>query len=880
MDDEVSDEEIKPFLEDLSQLPDIFRQYSISEKSIFEKDTNWKNENIDENATDKLTSTADKLANDDDARSCANCSQAIRVQVMDHLEVGQHISCPGKLFRKYFESMRKQIFLYQHHCIIKEICWRESTKAELIVIHFAKNEDNKIKVSQEKLVFDLTLDELYVIKYQYPGYSPALIVQRAESILQQSEGLFKRYDPFLKNCEHFARWCVIGKERSFQVQSVCHGFVNILNNVLGEGSKIARFICRLLYTSTDEVAATISKAIIVPMSVLGGCTIAYLIYCIIMTIYNWKCKTNKEMCHACWKSNLLDLWLQFGVYGVTSAITYAIVEFALPLLIPGLAIPIQIILVVIATGLALVVPKIRKALSSPFKCDMKVIENLSELQAGDVVSLKYYGLDHLVIVSCVTQECDPKRGQILGIHYSCKKVFGKKEVAEEYFPVDLAEQKVRCLQLNLLDTFSAEETVNRAKSRVGEKKWQLFSNRSDHFCYWAKVKTGLFSKNAEDIADCKYGNEKFEIRSSLYAGKMDVYFIGEIEPGDVVEYRRDKGIVIHLPDIKQTKTVEMELAVLREAFPCYVRRDSCSIDLSKDRLIVHKYHPSHCVSKQDRVERALYAIDKISKRWTQTGFIEDIILKPRISKAYFAPFECNMTETENLLDVKIGDIVSLTYYGIDHLVIVTEVQLDDDIKHGKIRCIHYSLPGLLKTRVVAEEYFSLDLTSSYVRRLQLDKDSTFSPEEVVRRARSRVGERKWRMSSNRSNHLCYWAKMKPVEENNILCTEAVVHLSDEIQLGDVVKYRSEKGIVVKLVDVNAMREFDIDVVVLRGRFPSYGRCVTYRIDLNKDDIVIYKYPSEGYFRMEKRVKRALDLKDKECKRWNQNGFIENIIRLP
>ncbi|KAL3883679.1 hypothetical protein ACJMK2_029918 [Sinanodonta woodiana] len=584
--------------------------------------------NETENVVEDFSKKIEELK-DCEKRSCANCSKERRVKDMSYLQRGQHISVNGDHFKTYFKPMDKQVAIYRHHAIIKEVTKRSRHKAEVVCIHFSRDkQDKKIKVLEENVIFDLEKDELYVNEYQHPRYNPDVIVQRAESILQQSkdEKLFKSYSILTKNCEHFATWCVVGKDESLQARNFLNDAVSTVTNLFGAGSKTSRLILQVLSNSSDEIVSVFTAATVVPIAVLGGFSVAYLIYCIIRTAYLIKqYRTNKEMCWSCLKGNLLDLWLQFGVFGATSAVSFVICHFALPQISLGIGIPIAIVLGLLSTALVLAVPRIRRPLQSPFQCDTKVITTLSELKPGDAVSLKYYGLKHMILVSEVKFQSDPKQGTLRGIHYSLPGLFSRMVIAEEDFEVDLTKSKVMVLQLDGLNTYSAEQTLSRARKRVGEQKWCIFSNSSDHFLYWAMIKAEQNYTVSEWTTNDKIGNSSASVLSSLSIGKADVHLIDEISPGDVVEYGSDKGIIVELEDLRKGRLFDIEMVVHKGFFNPYGRRVSYKINLDTDNLVVHKYHPAHCVSREVRIQKALDMINKPSEFWTQSGFIENIL---------------------------------------------------------------------------------------------------------------------------------------------------------------------------------------------------------------------------------------------------------------
>jgi hypothetical protein len=73
--------------------------------------------------------------------------------------------------------------------------------------------------------------------------------------------------------------------------------------------------------------------------------------------------------------------------------------------------------------------------------------------------------------------------------------------------------------------------------------------------------------------------------------------------GDVVKYGGRNGIEVYLDDIPQCEAQEfvMELMVYRNY---NVIREKKTVNLRQKRLFVKNYHPAHCCSMSDRVQRA------------------------------------------------------------------------------------------------------------------------------------------------------------------------------------------------------------------------------------------------------------------------------------
>ncbi len=68
--------------------------------------------------------------------------------------------------------------------------------------------------------------------------------------------------------------------------------------------------------------------------------------------------------------------------------------------------------------------------------------------------------------------------------------------------------------------YSAEETVERAKSRLGERGYGLFGNNCEHFAYWCKtgVKTSKQVKALKQALGLEPKDDRFPIQWIVYYG--------------------------------------------------------------------------------------------------------------------------------------------------------------------------------------------------------------------------------------------------------------------------------------------------------------------------------------------------------------------------
>ncbi|XP_063448114.1 uncharacterized protein LOC134727663 [Mytilus trossulus] len=556
-------------------------------------------------------------------KSCANCSKPRRVVYVSSLKKGQHISMPGQYSNKYVKAERKMKRAYDHHAVVKEIKSAVGSKVTMVLIHFTKH-DGKIAVHEETKEFNLRVNELCIVDYVFPRYDPDTVVTRAESILEQNDK-FETYNIVTGNCEHFATWCVVGESKSSQVQSMRQKIADALSGLFGAGSQIGKGILRILFVSSDEIASSLSKA--VPELVLGGAAALYLIYCIVMTALHVQDYKNDQMCWSCLKGKVLDLWLTFRAFGPTSMITFLILHFAVPLTAPGVGIPLMILSVLLAVAFQMSVPRLRKALSSPFSIDRVKVKNLEKLRIGDVLSHRFYGvIQQTSIVSEVTTKKDKQtKGWIRLIHYGLSTSLATK-IVEEYVEIDTDKSSLYVLDCKPLCTFPADIVLSRARSRIGETKWALFSNRSDHFSYWAKIqqyKNDIF----DEIFNEEIAKPTEKIQASLFIEKREIHRVDDIRIGDVVQSGvigiiNDTGILSSVRYLGGPDGRKFEIDVYSYSLLRTITRKKYTVDLNKHRLYVKVYNPAQCQTMKQRVQNARDMAGKKGSWWTTEGFIK------------------------------------------------------------------------------------------------------------------------------------------------------------------------------------------------------------------------------------------------------------------
>lgn len=128
--------------------------------------------------------------------------------------------------------------------------------------------------------------------------------------------------------------------------------------------------------------------------------------------------------------------------------------------------------------------------TSRTQLDVDVVEIRSEndIQTGDIIQYKYWGLWHDAIVLNKIEATE--RSVILSIaHYAFCGLASYRTIREEVVKFQLNGS---CRKLDYISSkfpvYTPEKVVQRAVERLGEQLFIFFSNDSSHFARWCKLK--------------------------------------------------------------------------------------------------------------------------------------------------------------------------------------------------------------------------------------------------------------------------------------------------------------------------------------------------------------------------------------------------------
>lgn len=109
-----------------------------------------------------------------------------------------------------------------------------------------------------------------------------------------------------------------------------------------------------------------------------------------------------------------------------------------------------------------------------------------------------------------------------------------------------------------------------------------------------------------------------------------------------------------------------------------------------------------------------------------------------------------------------GDVITFTYFGLGHEGVITEFTplSDNQSEVVKVTVVHFNFAGLFCTRTVVEEDFFFNLSRQHVYVYDFSGENVYPPQEVVDRARKKIGSQNFNTYSNRSSHLSRYCKVK------------------------------------------------------------------------------------------------------------------------
>ena len=847
---------------------------------------------------------------------CIFCNKKERVLHFRQLSKGNHIQLNGENLRVNFG--KKQWSPYTHHAIVKEVKIVSESEAELVLIEFiAAPFDSELKIRETKSIRSLRNDDIYIVRYRHDTHPPDKIIERAESFVE----LCKTTNPDLKysllscNCEHFCNWCCTGNENSFQV----HKFTDILKGILtgtaNAGGKILRVALRVAYISADDLIKASTNAVTyLPWGAMSLLAIVYLIYCIYRHMKLNEDQKNGNICCTCCNRQKLDIWLRFLIYSLTQVGGLWLMTFIMGFCSSkGIIFGALALLITLTFGTMWMIPRLRNMICSSFTGKKVKVKSVQNIWIGDVISFRYVGLMHDAVVTRIfPDKRNDKKGKISVVHYTAANVFGRRKIVEEDIAIDLKRKTIlgHVYDPKVYKCHPQEIVVERARQRIGETKFGVFSNRSCHFCHWAKVDEDI---QDEDISEVMPKVVKFEYVAELSPlesfSRLQSLHVDhrprrkkatktletswarirdDVKAGQLIQFklhwRWHKAVVTDVR-FNHAEKSKLSVTVVHYGKGRVVTEKTFTFDLNEVDIWIYRYHPLYRYRREDIIRRARARLgEKRYNMFTHNSahLCEEIVEKDRD------------TMISHLGEIEGGDSIVFYYWSLKHAAVVAAITPSQakDGKSGSVEVIHYSLQHLLGKRRITKETLKIDLNTDHVYNMKFEGCIRYPPSKIIENAKSRIGETRFSPFGNTSWDFVQWAtvvqkptivvervyesrpglnknQMSDYEEQRLLLPriknpagrfqKVKVYTWNDLSPGDIIEYDyywiKHQGIV---SEIDAKRN-EVKVI-------HYGACHifavreimedTLKINLKRSQLVVYRTDPRDCYKSHEIVARA------------------------
>ncbi|XP_052058349.1 uncharacterized protein LOC127698741 [Mytilus californianus] len=236
-----------------------------------------------------------------------------------------------------------------------------------------------------------------------------------------------------------------------------------------------------------------------------------------------------------------------------------------------------------------------------------------------------------------------------------------------------------------------------------------------------------------------------------------------IRNGDVITFPyiglNHEGIATRVSPYKTNDLHEVKLTLVHFNYPGFfgtrtVVKEEFFFDLKKNYVYVYDFHQEKPFQSHEVVKRAL---DRCGDQNFSTFFNRSSHLSRHCKTGKTELKTLPYKQATQITNFSPGDVIDFTYCSLSHEAVVVKVEYPEAIKCS---VVHYNYDGILGTRAIVEDDFIFKLADQNVFVHDYTGCDIYLPEEVVRRAKSRLGEQKFNTFTNRSSHFAKWCKIK------------------------------------------------------------------------------------------------------------------------
>ncbi|CAG2203031.1 unnamed protein product [Mytilus edulis] len=235
-----------------------------------------------------------------------------------------------------------------------------------------------------------------------------------------------------------------------------------------------------------------------------------------------------------------------------------------------------------------------------------------------------------------------------------------------------------------------------------------------------------------------------------------------VHNGDVITFPyiglNHEGVVTSVSPSNNNDLHEVKLTLVHFNYPGFfgtrtVVKEDFFFDLNKDYVYVYDFNHENHFHSSEVVKRAL-------ERCGDQNFSTFSYRSSHMSR------HCKTGKTElkslpykratEITNISPGDVIDFTYCSLSHEAVVVKVEYPETITCS---VVHYNY-AILGTRTIVEEEFTFKLADQNIFVHNYAECDVYSPDEVVRRAKSRLHEQNFNTFSNRSSHFAKWCKIR------------------------------------------------------------------------------------------------------------------------
>ncbi|OPL32894.1 hypothetical protein AM593_10024, partial [Mytilus galloprovincialis] len=218
----------------------------------------------------------------------------------------------------------------------------------------------------------------------------------------------------------------------------------------------------------------------------------------------------------------------------------------------------------------------------------------------------------------------------------------------------------------------------------------------------------------------------------------------KIHNGDVITFPyfglNHEGVITSVSAYDAKNVYEVKLTLVHFNYPGLfgtrtVVKEEVFFDLIKDYVYVYDFSQEQTFRPHEVVKRALSRCGDNKNFSPFSNRSSHLSRHCKTGKTKFKTLPYK--KATGITDFNPGDVINFTYYNLPHDAVVVKIEYPEVIKCS---VVHYNYAGVFGTRTIVEEDFNFKLADQNVFVHKYPECDIYQPEEVVRRAKSRLGE--------------------------------------------------------------------------------------------------------------------------------------------